>query len=116
MKYRDGESNPDLRVEGPASFPLNDRGSSSSRIASSCPTERKGWDSHPHRSEDRYPPSKRAPHLAGSLPRQGPSVGLEPTASSLPKKCSHQLSYKGTASPARIERATPAFGGRCSVH
>ena len=26
MKYRDGESNPDLRVEGPASFPLNDRG------------------------------------------------------------------------------------------
>ncbi len=44
----------------------------------------------------------------------GPSVGVAPTASSLPQTRSGSLSYKGTASPARIERATPAFGGRCS--
>src|SRR5207248_2522763 len=46
----------------------------------------------------------------------GPSVGVAPTTSSVPGTSSHSLSSKGMASPARLERATPAFGRRCSVH
>jgi hypothetical protein len=41
-------------------------------------------------------------------------VGVAPTTSSVPGTRSGSLSYKGLASPARLERATPAFGGRCS--
>src|SRR5258708_6036374 len=65
---------------------------------------RKGWDSHPH---------GRLTHtrVAGGLliwpdPFQvlEPSVGVAPTASSLPRTRSGLLSYKGLASPARLER------------
>ena len=76
--YRDGESNPGFRGEGPASRPLDDRGESSGSGATRTPgaiTTRTCF-------------SGLAPDPAGSL------------------SCSHLR-----ASPARFERATPAFGG-----
>jgi len=54
------ESKPGLRVEGPASCPLDYRGAFEAR-----------WDSHPQVPRDPYLFRDRAPHLAGSLPRCG---------------------------------------------
>ena len=86
LAYRDGDSNPALRVEGPASSPLDHRGVLRKRgdsnahgphdpylfsgqaphPAGSLPW-RKGWDSHPQRAYPRRC-SGPVPHLAGSLP------------------------------------------------
>lgn len=126
-RYRDGESNPGLRVEGPASWPPGPSrrgGSGGTRthkgshpylfsgqaphLAGSLPRvdgaglartgERIGGEtSRPHGLAARTPRSRRAPHLAGSLPRVGPSVGFAPTASSVPGTCSVWLSYEGLA-------------------
>ena len=75
IEYRGGESNPGLRVEGPASCPLDYRGMEE-------------------------------------------AVGLAPTGTSRPLPAFGTGSSSGriasVASPARFERATPAFGGRCS--
>ena len=57
LAYRDGDSNPALRVEGPASSPLDHRG-----------VLRKRGDSNAHGPPNPYLFSRQAPHPAGSLP------------------------------------------------
>ena len=101
--YRDGESNPGLRVEGPVSSPLDHRGECG----------RGGTRTH------NGLPRARVAHgfLIGRVPSVRPSVGLAPTTSSVPRTCSPpELPGPGRAvSPARFERATSAFGGRRSA-
>jgi hypothetical protein len=102
IAYRDGESNPALRVEGPVSWPLDHRGE-----------KRKRGDSNAQGLAP-LPVFGTGSSSSRVTSMVGPSAGVAPTASSLPRTRSGSLSYKGMASPARLERATPAFGGRCS--
>jgi hypothetical protein len=105
IEYRDGESNPGLRVEGPASCPLDYRGM----------LKRKRGDSNAQRPRGPLPVFGTGSSSSRITSLMEPSVGIAPTTSSVPGTRSCSLSYKGRASPARLERATPAFGGRCSA-
>ena len=77
--------------------------------------ERKGWDSHPHGLSTRT-------RVANGLliwpdPFRGALGGIRTHDLVRTRDVLFFLSYKGLtfASPARFERATPAFGGRCSA-
>ena len=75
--------------------------------------ERKGWDSHPQGLSTRT-------RLANGLliwpdPFRGALGGIRTHDLVRTGDVLCFLSYKGLASPARFERATPAFGGRCSA-
>ena len=76
---------------------------------------RKGGDSNAHEPDDPYLSSGQAPHLAGSLP-WGPRWESHPRprpyeGRALTPELQGPVSC---ASPARFERATSAFGRRCS--
>ena len=73
--YRDGESNPGLRVEGPVSSPLDHRGECG----------RGGTRTH---NGSRPAPVQQTGSSSGRFPSSGPSVGVAPTTSSIPRTCS----------------------------
>ena len=106
LAYRDGESNPGLRGEGPVSCPLDDRGECGGGS---------GATRTPRGLEDPYLFSRQAPDPAGSLPR---GMGLAGTSRTCDTRLRRAVLWstelrRVCVSTAGVEPASPGFVDRC---